>query len=73
MSEHRQHIFGVAEDFGPIAEGEIGGDQQRGVHRLADEVEQELAAGLAGGQISESRTDGARLSTSRSVDVPKKY
>ena len=38
----------------PIGEGEIGGDQQRRVLvELADQVEQQLAAGLAERQIAE--------------------
>jgi len=41
-------------DLVPIGEGEIGGDQQRGVFvELADQVEQQLAARLAERQIAE--------------------
>jgi hypothetical protein len=40
----------------PIGEGEIGGDQQRGVFvELADQVEQQLAARLAERQITPDR------------------
>jgi hypothetical protein len=54
MIEHGGGHLGVTEDLGPIGEGEIGGDQQRGVLvELADQVEQELTAGLAGRQIAE--------------------
>jgi hypothetical protein len=43
--EHGGSHLGVAEDLGPIGEGEIGGDQQRGVLvELADQMEQELPA-----------------------------
>src|SRR3546814_19626888 len=46
--------LGVAEELGPIGEGEIGGDEKRVVFvELADQVEQELAAGLAERQIAE--------------------
>ena len=41
--EHGGRHLGVAKDLGPIGEGEIGGDQQRGVFvKLADQVEQQL-------------------------------
>ena len=43
--EHGGRHFGVAEHLGPIREGEIGGDQQRGIFvKLADQVEQQLSA-----------------------------
>jgi hypothetical protein len=46
--------LGVAEDTRPFAEGEIGGDDDRGAFvEPADEMEQELAAGLSEGQIAE--------------------
>src|SRR5712664_836175 len=46
--KHGGGHFGVAEDLRPICESEIGGDQQRRVLiELADQVEQQLAAGLA--------------------------
>jgi hypothetical protein len=52
--EHGGGHLGVAEHLGPISEGEVGGDQQRGVLvELADQVEQQLAAGLAERQIAE--------------------
>jgi hypothetical protein len=52
--EQRGRHLGVGEDAGPFAEGEIGGDDDRGaLVEPADEVEQELAAGLGEGQIAE--------------------
>ena len=52
--EHGGRHFGVAEYLRPIGEGEIGGDQQRGVFvEFADQVEQQLAARLAERQIAE--------------------
>ena len=52
--EQRGRHFGVGEDAGPFAEGEIGGDDDRGaLVEPADEVEQELTAGLGKGQIAE--------------------
>ena len=50
--EERGRHLGIAEDGGPFAEGEIGGDDDRGaLVEAADEVEQELPAGLREGQI----------------------
>ena len=44
--------LGVAEHGGPSAEGEVGGDDDRGaLVEAADQVEQQLAAGLCEGQI----------------------
>jgi hypothetical protein len=52
--EHGGCHFGVAEHLRPIGEGEVGGDQQRGVFvEFADQVEQQLAARLAERQIAE--------------------
>src|SRR5271166_2394018 len=52
--EHCGGHPGVAEHLGPIGEGEVGGDQQRGVLvELADQVEQQLPAGLAERQVAE--------------------
>src|SRR5258708_15651556 len=46
--------FGVAEHAGPFAEREIGGDDDgRALVEPADEVEQELAAGLSERQVAE--------------------
>jgi hypothetical protein len=52
--EHRGRHLGVAEDLRPVGEGEIGGDDDRGIFaELADEMEQQLPAGLAEGEIAE--------------------
>ena len=52
--EHCGCHFGDAKHLWPIGEGEIGGDQQRGVFiELADQVEQRLAARQAERQIAE--------------------
>ena len=52
--EQRRGHLGVAEDGRPFAEGEVGGDDDRGLLvEPADQVEQELAAGLGEGQIAE--------------------
>ena len=46
--------LGVAEHAGPLAEGEVRGDDDgRALVQLADEVEQELSAGLGERQIAE--------------------
>ena len=52
--EQRGRHLGVGEHARPFAECEIGGDDDRGaLVEAADEVEQELAAGLGEGQIAE--------------------
>ena len=52
--EQRGRHLGVAEHARPFTEGEVGGDDDRGaLVEPADEVEQELAAGLSEGQIAE--------------------
>ena len=52
--EQRGRHFGIAEDARPFAEGEIGGDDDRGaLIEAADQVEQELSAGLREGEIAE--------------------
>ena len=49
--EERGGHLGVAEDAGPFSEGEIGGDDHRGpLVEAADQVEQQLSAGLAKGR-----------------------
>ena len=50
--EKRGGHLGVAEHAGPFSEGEIDGDDGRALVELADEVEQELAAGLSERQIA---------------------
>ena len=57
--EQRGGHLGVAEDGRPFAEGEVGGDDDRGaLVEPADEVEQELAAGLGERQLAELIEDG---------------
>ena len=52
--EQRGRHLGVGKDARPFAEGKIGGDDDRGaLVEPADEVEQELAAGLSERQIAE--------------------
>jgi len=52
--EQRGCHLGVAEDGGPLAEGEVGGDDDRGLLvEAADEMEEKLTAGLREGQIAE--------------------
>ncbi len=51
--EQRGRHLGVAEDARPFAEGEVGGDYDRGaLVETADQVEQKLAAGLSERQIA---------------------
>ena len=46
--------LGVAEDGRPFAEGEVGGDDDRGaLVEPAHEVEEQLPAGLGEGQVAE--------------------
>ena len=53
VEECRGHL-GVAEDTGPFTESKIGRDDDRGtLVEPADEVEQELPAGLGEGQVAE--------------------
>ena len=53
IEQCRCHL-GVAEDARPFAEGEIGRDDDRGaLVETADQVEQELSAGLRERQIAE--------------------
>ena len=57
IEESGRH-FGVCEDAWPFAEGEIGGDDDRGaLVEPADEIEQQLTAGLREGQIAEFAED----------------
>ena len=52
--EERGCHLGVAEDAGLFAEGEIGGDNDRGAFvEATDEMEQKLASGLSEGEIAE--------------------
>jgi hypothetical protein len=52
--EQRGGHLGVAEHARPVAEGEIGGDDDGGaLVEPADQMEEQLAAGLGEGQIAE--------------------
>lgn len=52
--EQRGGHFGIAEYARPFTEGEVGGDDDRGaLIEPADEMEQELTAGLSERQIAE--------------------
>ena len=52
--EHGGGHFGVAEHRWPFAKGEIGGDDHRGILiELADQVEQQLAAGQGERKIAQ--------------------
>jgi hypothetical protein len=53
VEQRGRHLW-VAEDARPFAKGEIGGDDNRGaLVETADQMEQQLAAGLCEGQIAE--------------------
>jgi len=52
--EQRRGHFGIAEDAGPFAKGEVGRDDDGCAFvETADEVEQKLPAGLSEGQIAQ--------------------
>ena len=52
--EERGCHLGVAKNTGPIAKGQIGGDDDGSAFvQPADEVKQQLAAGLGEGQVAE--------------------
>lgn len=52
VEQSRRHL-GVTEDAGPFAEVEIGCDDDRGAFvEAADQMEQELPAGLGEGEIA---------------------
>jgi hypothetical protein len=52
--EERCGHLGVAKDARPFGEGEVGRDDDRGtLVELADEVKEQLTAGLREGQIAE--------------------
>ena len=52
--EERGGHLRIAEHRGPFAEGEVGGDDDRGLLvKAADQVEQELTAGLGERQVAE--------------------
>lgn len=53
VEECGRHLC-VTEDGGPFAEGQVGRDDDRGaLVEAADQVEQELAAGLGEGQVAQ--------------------
>ena len=53
VEQRGRHLW-IAEHARPFAEGEIGGDEDRSsLVEPADEMEQQLAAGLSEGQIAE--------------------
>jgi hypothetical protein len=46
--------FGIAKDLDPFPEGQIGGDDQRGLFvEFADQMEEQGAAGLREGQVAQ--------------------
>ena len=52
--EERGGHLGIAEHARPFAEGEVGRDEDRGaLVETADQVEQQLPAGLGEGEIAE--------------------
>jgi hypothetical protein len=70
VEERRCHL-GVAEDCGPFAEGEVGGDDDRRLFvEPADPVEEELAADLGEGQVAELIQDrgGSRNGAAGAVE-----
>ena len=65
--EQRGGHLGVAEHGRPFAERQVGGDDDRGaLVEPADEMEQELAAGLGKGPVAEP---SSRMTKSRRVNV----
>ena len=58
--------LGVAEDAGPFAECEVGGDDDRGaLVEAADQMEEQLPSGLGEGQIAGSDRGAARAAIIR--------
>jgi hypothetical protein len=52
--EQRGRHLGVAEDAGPFTKGQVGGDDDRGaLVQSADQMEEQLAAGLGEREIAE--------------------
>jgi len=65
--EQRGCHLGVAKDGRPLAEGEIGGDDDRGTFvETADQVEEKQAAGLSEQEIGYAANRAARRSYLRS-------
>jgi len=68
--EERGRHLGITEHRGPFAEGKVCGDDDRGaLVKPADEMEQELAAGLSERQVSEFVEDD-EVETSEVVRRP---
>ena len=60
--EQRRGHLGVTDGIGPFAEGENGGDDDRGaLVGAADQVEQQLSTRLSEGQVAESVGTGGRM------------
>src|SRR3954465_438658 len=54
IEKRRGHLGVAGEDTRPFAEGEVGGDDDRGaLVEPRDQMEEQLAAGLGEGQIAE--------------------
>jgi hypothetical protein len=71
--EHCSGHLGATEDLRPVCEGEVGGDDGRGVFvKLRDQVEQELRAGLAEGQIAQF-TDDDEVMAQQHLDKPAAF
>ena len=69
--EDRGGHLGVIEDGRPFAEGEVGGDNDRGARvEPADEVEHQLVAGLGEWQIVELVEDDEITGVSWSASLP---
>jgi len=63
--------LGVAEDGGPFTEGQVGGDHDAGaLVELAQQVEEQGAAGLAEGQVAELVQDHQIHVHQRGTDAP---
>ena len=64
--EHGSRHLGVAKNLRPICKRQIGGDEQRRVLvKLADQMEQQLAAGLAERQIAKFVDDNDIIAQQR--------
>ena len=64
VQERGGHL-GIAKHCRPFSEGEVGGDDDRGaLVELADQMEQQLAAGLGEGQIWPLNKPGAPVAVS---------
>ena len=69
IEECGRHL-GIAEDCRPFTKGEVGGDDDRGaLVEAADQVEEELSAGLGEGQITQFVEDD-EVETSHVVGKP---